>query len=235
MSSRRLCLGLPGTRDNGEVLGLRRLLGRHPRTRRAAANPRGGKFSRRCRSPAALHGSRPRCWQAGLGSDAREYFAIWWQLAGKPALRGHEHSLPRRNKARTGDLRRGGCKTALRRFAAEQSNPTPCSDRYLPSCSSSCVPAVAPEAKAEKRTVRGHDVGRAGGQRLFLTGPAGPAPVTPALGTVLLEVASWPGEGEDNCAGRALDHHSEENGAPKPSSYRVDSKGRSGHSASARR
>lgn len=106
-----------------------------------------------------------------------------------------------------------------------------------PAVTDTC-PAAAPAACQRwhlKRRLRGHDVGRAGGQRLFLTGPAGPAPVTPALGTVLLEVASWPGEGEDNCAGRALDHHSEENGAPKPSSYRVDSKGRSGHSASARR
>lgn len=134
-----------------------------------------------------------------------------------------------------GGFRHGGCKMALRRFAAERSNPKPCSGRYLPTCSSRCVPAVAPEAKAEEQTVGGHNVGQAGGQRLFLTGPAGPTPVTPALGTVLLEVASWPGEGEDNCAWRVDEHHTEDNSAPKLSSYCVDSKGRSGHSALAQR
>lgn len=147
-----------------------RLLERHPCTRRAAAKPKGEKFSRCCCFPAALQGSSLRCWQAGLGAMLGSILpSRGSSQVNQLCVITNIHYPERTKPARMGDFCRRGCKMALRRFAGKWSNPKPCGDQYQPTCSYRCMPVVAPETKAEKLTVRGHSLGQAGGQRVFLT------------------------------------------------------------------
>ena len=154
-----------------------------------------------------------------------ESFAISQQLTDKPALRSHQHSLPRRNKARmviSFTVAAQWCLEGLQQSRATRS----------PAVADTC-PLASPGVCQWwhlKLTVRSHSLEQAGGQSG--SDMAG-QPCAPHSCSLLEVLPSGLGEGQGDCAWQCLEHNHEDSSAPKLSSYCVDSS--NSHSALAQR
>jgi len=114
----------------------------HPRTCQGAANPRGRET---LPVPPLLHPLlqqlQPAVLASRLGSNAGEYFAISWQFTGKTALGGREHSAARKEKKQNGLIWFWQLSNGTWKVCNSTKQPKPCTDHYLPTCSSRMLSA----------------------------------------------------------------------------------------------